>query len=124
MNPEEQADDTSIPFMDEKPLRDFLEGRSSHPGQVVFPDHLRQAMAEMNRRLARQQAKVLKAQNVLIKSQERVAKSLRLATWVLAFATTVLAGVTAWTVFAKPQIARPAAALSPATSPKSPAKSG
>ena len=98
---DEQADDTSTPFLDEKHFRDFLEGRSSHPGQVVFPDHLRQAMAEMNRRPARQQGKFLAAQNALLaaqnrllESQEEAAKSLKWATWVLSFATIVLAGAT------------------------------
>jgi uncharacterized protein YgbK (DUF1537 family) len=101
MKPEEQADDTSIPFMDEKHLRDFLEGRTSHPGAVVFPDHLQQAVAEVNRRLARQQHKFLSAQNILLaaqnrmlESQEAVANSLKWATWVLSFATIVLAGAT------------------------------
>ncbi len=101
MNPEDQADDTSIPFMDEKFFRDFLQGKISHPGQVGFPEHLQQAMAEMNRLLARQQHKFLSAQNILLaaqnrllESQDAVAKSLTWATWVLAFATTVLAGAT------------------------------
>ena len=101
MNPEEQADDTSIPFVNEKFFRDFLQGKISHPGQVGFPEHMQQAMAEMNRRLARQQHNFLSAQNILLaaqnrllESQEAVANSLKWATWVLSFATIVLAGAT------------------------------
>jgi hypothetical protein len=101
MNPEDQADDTSIPFMDEKFFRDFMAGKISHPGQYGFPENLQQAMAEMNRRLARQQTKFLAAQNILlaaqnrmIESQDGVAKSLTRATWVLAFATIFLAVAT------------------------------
>jgi hypothetical protein len=94
MNPEDQADDTSIPFMDEKFFRDFLEGKISHAGQVGFPENLQHVMAEMNRRLARQQIKFLVAQNRMLESQEAVAQSLTWATWVLSLATIVLAGAT------------------------------
>ena len=120
---DEQTDDTSIPFVPDEYFRNFLAGKDSFPSQSDFHNKFLQIAAEMNRRLVRQRDKVLEAQNVLIESQERVAKSLRLATWVLAAATIVLAVATAWPVFAKSQIAPPAA-LSPATSPKSPSKSG
>ena len=33
---DEQADDTSTPFLDEKHFRDFLEGRSSTPVRWCF----------------------------------------------------------------------------------------
>ncbi len=88
---DEQADDTSIPFVNEKYFRDFLEGRGSHTGQVDFSHHLQIVAAEMNRRLVRQQVKLLAAQNILLESQETVAKSLKRATWVLSIATIVLA---------------------------------
>ena len=128
---DEQTDDTSIPFVTDEYFRHFLSGKASSPGRSDFANLFLQISAEMNRRLVRQQAEVLRAQNaliesqnVLIESQEGVAKSLRLATWVLAFATIVLAGATMWSVFAKPEIGMPAPAVSPATSPKPPAKSG
>jgi hypothetical protein len=98
---DEQADDTSIPFADEKYIRDFLEGRVSSIGQVDFPLHLQTVVAEINRRLVRQQAKLLETQNTLLESQEKVAKSLKRATWVLSFATVALVLATLVPVLAK-----------------------
>jgi hypothetical protein len=87
---DEQPDDTSIPFVEEKYFRDFLAGKVSIPSHSSFPNNFQLVAAEMNRRLVRQQAKALAAQNVLIKSQEGVAKSLTRATWVLSLATIFL----------------------------------
>ena len=92
--PDEQKDDTSIPFVSDQYFRDFLAGKVSIPSHSDFANIFQQIAAEMNRRLVRQQAKVIEAQNVLIKSQEAVANSLKWATWVLSFATIVLAGAT------------------------------
>jgi len=114
---DEQADDTSIPFVPDKFLREFMEGKLSHPGHTVFPDHLQLVAAEMNRRLVRQQAKFLAAQNVLLKSQDKVAKSLKRATWVLSFATLLLALVTFLPSLSKtavPVNAQPSSSVMPA----------
>jgi hypothetical protein len=84
---DEQADDTSMPFVKDEYLRSFLEGKEGYPGQADFPDKCQLVSAEMNRRLVRQQVKVLAAQEIL-------AKSLTRATWVLSVATIVLAFAT------------------------------
>ena len=97
--PDEQTDDTSIPFVSDEYFRTFLAGKISTPSQSRFPNDFQLVAAEMNRRLVRQQVEVLKAQNVLIESQDGVAKSLRLATWVLSIATIALAGATVALVF-------------------------
>jgi hypothetical protein len=81
---DEQTDDTSVPFVSDRYLRDFLKGKEGSPSQADFPAKFQQVSAEMNRRLVRQQNKLLAA-------QETLAKSLTRATWVLSFATIVLA---------------------------------
>jgi hypothetical protein len=84
---DEQADDTSTPFVKDEYLRRFLEGKEGHPSQADFPAKFQLVSAEMNRRLARQQGKMLAAQEILTKSVTR-------ATWVLSVATILLAFAT------------------------------
>jgi len=95
---DEQADETSIPFVPDKYFRDFLERGSIQPSHVHFSNEFQRIAAEMNRRLVRQQVRLIAAQGVLLESQERVAKSLTRATWVLSIATIVLAFATIWPV--------------------------
>ena len=73
--PDESADDdTSVPLMDDQHFRDFLGG-GGYETTDSFVRTFQRAAAEMNRRLARGQAKLLKAQNVRLEAQEELNKA-------------------------------------------------